>query len=60
MKPMISELIWMVDGSRQRIVEIRNKWVLTEDGRKVLKTNLNRQHKTRLLLELQDGVTEYP
>lgn len=54
------EIVWMVDGTYLPVTKIMNKYVEVEGDRKVLKTNLNRQYKTNLLLELQEGVKEFP
>jgi len=59
MKATLGEIVWMVDGSRLKVTEVRSKYLLVEDGRKILSTNLNRQHKTQLLLELQFGVKKF-
>ena len=59
MKATLGETIWMVDGSRPTVTDVRSKYILTSDGRKVLSTHLNRQHKTKLLLELQFGVKKF-
>lgn len=60
MKASVNDIVWMVDGSRLKVVEVRSKYIVVEDGRKILSRNLNRQHKSQLLLELQSGVKEFP
>lgn len=59
MRAEIGEVIWMVDGTRKIVVSSNSKSLLTEDGIKVPYTRVNRQHKTGLLLEIQDGVHKF-
>lgn len=59
MKISIGQTVWMIDGTYLSIIRVTRKYVIVEDGRKVLTKDLNQQHGSGLLLELQDGIKEF-
>lgn len=49
---MVGFNIWNINDSVELITEEKSKYIKTESGRKILKTNINKQPKSDLFVEL--------